>query len=147
MFVLEGLKSKNARQRAECLDELGYLIEEYGLSVCQPTQQIALKDIARYISDRDNNVRSAALNCIVKAYFYAGDRIYKLIGHLTDKDLSMLDERIKRTKRPQKKNQDSNQLNKSPGEIISQQAVLNDDLLPLNHNDDEMLPPEDIQEK
>lgn len=147
MFVLEGLKSKNARQRAECLDELGYLIEEYGLSVCQPTQQIALKDIARYISDRDNNVRSAALNCIVKAYFYAGDRIYKLIGHLTDKDLSMLDERIKRTKRPQKKNQVSNQLNKSPGEIISQQAVLNDDLLPLNHNDDEMLPPEDIQEK
>lgn len=147
MFLLEGLKSKNARQRAECLDELGYLIEEYGLSVCQPTQQIALKDIARYISDRDNNVRSAALNCIVKAYFYAGDRIYKLIGQLTDKDLSMLDERIKRTKRPQKKSQDSNHLNKSPGENMPQQTVINDDLLPLNHNDDEILPSDDIQQR
>ena len=102
VFVLEGLKSKNARQRTECLDELGYLIENYGLSVCQPSQPTALKEIARHISDRDNSVRNAALNCVVQAYFLAGDRIYKLIGHLNDKDLSMLDERIKRAKRPKK---------------------------------------------
>lgn len=99
---MEGLKSKNARQRTECLDELGYLIETYGLSVCQPTQQAALKEIARHISDRDNSVRSAALNCVVQAYFLAGDRVYKLIGQLSEKDLSMLDERIKRAKKTKK---------------------------------------------
>lgn len=96
-YLMEALKSKNARQRTECLDELGYLIETYSLTVCQPTQQHALKEIARQIGDRDNSVRSAALNCIVKAHELAGDKIYKMIGNLNEKDLSMLDERIKRS--------------------------------------------------
>lgn len=99
VFVMDALKSKNARQRAECLDELGYLIETYGLSVCQPTQQAALKEIAKHISDRDNSVRNAALNTVVQAYFLAGEKVYKLIGQLSEKDLSMLDERIKRSKK------------------------------------------------
>ncbi|XP_030375807.1 protein mini spindles isoform X2 [Scaptodrosophila lebanonensis] len=101
-YVMEGLKSKNARQRTECLDELTFLIESYGLGICQPSQQVALKEIARQISDRDNSVRNAALNCIVQAYFLAGDKIYKLIGQLNEKDLSMLDERIKRAKKTKK---------------------------------------------
>uniref|UniRef100_A0A182N2B8 transketolase n=1 Tax=Anopheles dirus TaxID=7168 RepID=A0A182N2B8_9DIPT len=99
VFIMNALKSKNARQRAECLDELGYLIETYGLTVCQPSQPVALKEIARHISDRDNAVRNAALNAVVQAYFLAGEKIYKLIGRLSDKDLSMLDERIKRSKK------------------------------------------------
>uniref|UniRef100_A0A182QHS5 TOG domain-containing protein n=1 Tax=Anopheles farauti TaxID=69004 RepID=A0A182QHS5_9DIPT len=99
VFIMDALKSKNARQRAECLDELGYLIETYGLTVCQPSQPVALKEIARHISDRDNAVRNAALNAVVQAYFLAGEKIYKLIGQLSDKDLSMLDERIKRSKK------------------------------------------------
>ncbi|XP_035894344.1 protein mini spindles isoform X2 [Anopheles stephensi] len=99
VFIMDALKSKNARQRAECLDELGYLIETYGLTVCQPSQPVALKEIARHISDRDNAVRNAALNAVVQAYFLTGEKIYKLIGQLSDKDLSMLDERIKRSKK------------------------------------------------
>lgn len=101
-FLMDALKSKNARQRTECLDELGYLIETYNLAACQPTPQAALKEIAKQISDRDNSVRSAALNCIVKAYELAGERIYKMIGQLSEKDLSMLDERIKRSKKSPK---------------------------------------------
>lgn len=100
--LMEGLKSKNARQRTECLDELGYLIEMYEMSVCQPTPQTALKEIARHISDRDNSVRSAALNCIVQAYFLVDEKIYKMIGQLSEKELSMLDERIKRAKKNRK---------------------------------------------
>lgn len=99
---MEGLKSKNARQRTECLDELGFLIETYGINVCQPSPQVALKEIARHISDRDNSVRNAALNCVVQAYFLVGDKMYKLIGNLNEKDLSMLDERIKRAKKTRK---------------------------------------------
>jgi cytoskeleton-associated protein 5 len=102
-YVMEALKSKNARQRTECLDELGYLIETYSLTVCQPSPQSALKEIAKHISDRDNSVRNAALNCVVQAYFLTGEKIYKLIGQISEKDLSMLDERIKRSKRTVKK--------------------------------------------
>ena len=95
-YLMDGLKSKNARQRTECLDELGYLIETYGTSVCQAS---ALKEIAKQISDRDNSVRSAALNAIVKAHELLGEKTYKMIGQLNEKDLSMLDERIKRSKK------------------------------------------------
>ncbi|KAM7363198.1 msps cytoskeleton-associated protein 5 isoform 2-T4 [Cochliomyia hominivorax] len=125
VYVMEGLKSKNARQRTECLDELGYLIENYGLTVCQPSQQVALKEIARHISDRDNSVRNAALNCIVQAYFLTGDKIYKLIGQMNDKDLSMLDERIKRAKKPQRKPAENNNNTsaKSSGQILQQDSI------------------------
>ncbi|XP_026670191.1 protein mini spindles isoform X2 [Ceratina calcarata] len=95
-YVMEGLKSKNARQRTECLDQLGSLIENYGLSVCQPYASVALKEIAKQIADRDNSVRNAALNCIVQAYFLQGEKVYKLIGQISEKDQSLLNERIKR---------------------------------------------------
>ncbi|XP_071559595.1 protein mini spindles-like isoform X2 [Temnothorax nylanderi] len=95
-YVMEGLKSKNARQRTECLDQLGSLIENYGVSVCQPNPSVALKEIAKQIADRDNSVRNAALNCIVQAYFLQGERVFKLIGQISEKDRSLLDERIKR---------------------------------------------------
>lgn len=95
-YVMEGLKSKNARQRTECLEQLGWLIESYGISVCQPTPAAALKEIARQISDRDNSVRNAALNCVVAAYFLEGDKVLKMVGQISDKDMSLLEERIKR---------------------------------------------------
>nr|CAB55772.1 microtubule associated protein [Drosophila melanogaster] len=98
-YVMEGLKSKNARQRTECLDELTFLIESYGMNICP---QSAMREIARQISDRDNSVRNAALNCIVQVFFLSGEKTYKMIGHLNEKDLSMLDERIKRAKKTKK---------------------------------------------
>ncbi|KPU75563.1 uncharacterized protein Dana_GF11924, isoform G [Drosophila ananassae] len=98
-YVMEGLKSKNARQRTECLDELTFLIESYGMNICPPA---AVREIARQISDRDNSVRSAALNCVVQIFFLAGEKTYKMIGQLNEKDLSMLDERIKRAKKTKK---------------------------------------------
>ncbi|XP_015926242.1 cytoskeleton-associated protein 5 [Parasteatoda tepidariorum] len=96
-YIMQGLSSKNARQRAECLEELGSMIELYGLGVCQPSPAVALKEIARQISDRDNSVRNAALNCVVQAYFIDGEKVYKYVGQLSDKDLSLLEERIKRS--------------------------------------------------
>ncbi|XP_041367175.1 cytoskeleton-associated protein 5-like isoform X2 [Gigantopelta aegis] len=96
-FFIDGLKSKNSKQRAECLDELGFLIELYGITICQPSPAQALKIIAQQIGDRDNSVRNAALNTIVTAYLILGESTYKYIGTLNDKEQSLLDERIKRS--------------------------------------------------
>ncbi|XP_072518967.1 cytoskeleton-associated protein 5 isoform X2 [Salminus brasiliensis] len=96
-FLMEGTKSKNSKQRSECLEELGCLIENYGMNVCQPTPAKALKDIAVHIGDRDTTVRNAALNTVVAAYNVCGDQVFKLIGNLSEKDMSMLEERIKRS--------------------------------------------------
>lgn len=139
-YLMEALKSKNARQRTECLDELGYLIETYNLSVCQPTPQHALKEIARQISDRDNSVRSAALNCIVKAHELAGERIYKMIGNLNEKDLSMLDERIKRSKKNPKPAMETKP-SPSSVEIINVPIERDDD--PRDMSGEEELPSEE----
>lgn len=95
--IMNGLASKNARQRAECLEELGYLIGLHGPSVCQPSPAVALKEIARQISDRDNSVRNAALNCVVQVYLTEGEKVHKYVGPLSDKDSSLLEERIKRS--------------------------------------------------
>merc|ERR1719266_1733857 len=52
--------------------------------------------MAKQIGDRDNSVRNAALNAITETYFQEGEKLYKLIGNLPDKDMAMLEERIKR---------------------------------------------------
>ncbi|XP_048112966.1 cytoskeleton-associated protein 5 isoform X1 [Alosa alosa] len=96
-FLMEGTKSKNSKQRCECLEELGCLIEGFGMNVCQPTPAKCLKDIAVHIGDRDTTVRNAALNTVVVVYNVCGDQVFKLIGNLSEKDLSMLEERIKRS--------------------------------------------------
>ncbi|XP_052066786.1 cytoskeleton-associated protein 5-like [Mytilus californianus] len=94
-YLIDGLKSKNSKQRMECLEELGSLIESHGINICQPTPAQALKTIAGNIGDKDNGVRNAALNTTVVAYMILQDKLFKYIS-LKEKDQSMLDERIKR---------------------------------------------------
>lgn len=66
----------------ECLEHMCVLMENFGLTVCQPTPAAALKEIAKQISDRDNSVRTAALNCIVTAYFIDGEKVLKMVGQV-----------------------------------------------------------------
>lgn len=94
-FLIQGLQSKNARQRTECLEELGMMIEAIGLNAFNPS--VTIKEIAKQISDRDNGVRSAALNTITIAYQIVGEQVYKLTGKLPEKEMSYLEERIKRS--------------------------------------------------
>ena len=52
--------------------------------------------MAKQIADRDTSVRNAALNTLTETYFQEGDKFYKMIGNLPEKDMAMLEERIKR---------------------------------------------------
>ena len=58
----------------------GTLIEIYGITVCQPSPAQALKLVAGQIGQRDNSVRSAALNTCVVAYSILGETMYKYVG-------------------------------------------------------------------
>ncbi|KAK4473779.1 hypothetical protein MN116_003117 [Schistosoma mekongi] len=95
-FLTNGTKAKTNRTRQECLDEMGSLIDRFGLSVCQPSIPVAIKIIAQQIGDRDSGVRLAALNALLSAYAVIGEQIWKIIGDIPEKDRSMLEERIKR---------------------------------------------------
>lgn len=50
------------------------------MSVCAAS---SLKEIAKQIGDRDNSVRTAALNCIVQAYFLEGEKVFRQIGQVS----------------------------------------------------------------
>jgi hypothetical protein len=99
VFIMNGLSSKNSRQRATCIEELGYLIKAYGMGICQPSPVQACREISKQIGDKDSGVRNAALNCIVEVYQFEDDRVFKLIGNLNDKDMEMLEKRLKRVVR------------------------------------------------
>ena len=81
-------------------------------------------------------MRNAALNTIVKAWDIAGEKIYKLIGQLSEKDLSMLDERIKRFKRtpkplPVENTRAQQQQEMSPEEEEYEDDVTEEDVAPV----------------
>lgn len=67
----------------ECLEHLATMIEDYGTSICQPSVGAACKEIAKSIGDRDNSVRTAALNCFVAAFFLHGDALFKFVGNVS----------------------------------------------------------------
>jgi len=68
--------------RTECLEHLATMIEDYGTSICQPSVGAACKEIAKSIGDRDNSVRTAALNCFVAAFFLHGEALFKFVGNV-----------------------------------------------------------------
>lgn len=94
-FFMEGLKHKNSRTRSECLEELAKLLSRNGLSVVQPSRH--LPTIGSLISDRDSQVRNAALNVLVQANQLMGPAaLQKHLLGLSAKDIDLLDERLKR---------------------------------------------------
>ncbi|KAJ9059676.1 hypothetical protein DSO57_1038958 [Entomophthora muscae] len=97
-FLLEhGLRAKNARTRTEALDELGGLIQRQGMSITASPAK-AFPAVATLIADRDAGVRNAAIAAILQAYILVGEKVYKYLGPLSDKDRGYLEERFKRTK-------------------------------------------------
>ncbi|KAI8882635.1 ARM repeat-containing protein [Backusella circina FSU 941] len=88
--------SKNAKTRAECLEEIGSLIQRNGISVMLPNKALPL--IAVHIGDRDAGVRNAALNGVAQTYILIGDAVMKHMTRLGEKEKGMLEERLKRTK-------------------------------------------------
>ncbi|KAG5893374.1 hypothetical protein JTB14_000138 [Gonioctena quinquepunctata] len=168
-YVMEGLKSKNARQRAECLEVMAGIIEDYGITICMPTPAACLKEVAKQISDRDNSVRNAALNCCVQAYNIVGEKVYRLVGNISDKDMSLLEERIKRASRktfapPVKPEMNSTVVmtaispqkeNTPPNRSLEEKTLVNNNITDHFDQDDEVeeeslppvtLPPQIIQE-
>lgn len=93
-WLLESVaSSKNAKARAECLEEVGGLIQQKGVEIMLPNKALPL--IAVHIGDRDAGVRNAALSAIAQAYILIGDTVMKYMTKLGDKEKSMLEERLK----------------------------------------------------
>lgn len=121
LMVLQGLSSKNARSKVECLDELTSLIQEFGMGIAQPRD---IRALAKFVNSPDNNVRTSAVNTIGEAFKSTGDKLWNLIGEVPDKVKDLLEQRFKTitgsvlgtTQKPKKKDEEgSSKLNTPRG--------------------------------
>ncbi|OAF69892.1 Cytoskeleton-associated protein 5 [Intoshia linei] len=98
-FVLEAVNTRNSRQRIECLELINWLLSNFpdmippSNSECPP-----IKLIASQLSDRDNNVRNAAIKSLISVYKSYGNVLFKMIGHLSKNAMDLLNDRLKRVK-------------------------------------------------
>ncbi|XP_033919680.1 cytoskeleton-associated protein 5-like [Melopsittacus undulatus] len=88
-FLMEGIKSSNTKQKEGCLVEMGYLLETYGLDVCEPSPRKALKRIAAFLGDKHSAIHKAALNIMVTACKTHGEALLKIIGDLPKEHMRM----------------------------------------------------------
>ncbi|EIW85215.1 microtubule associated protein [Coniophora puteana RWD-64-598 SS2] len=99
MLLEHGLKSKVAKTRQGTLDELGLLLKRNGMAACnQPSK--AFPQIAAAIADKDSAVRKSALTTISEAYTLVGEKVWSLVGRLSPKDKTQLEERLRRVAGP-----------------------------------------------
>ncbi|KAI5657025.1 hypothetical protein M9H77_25818 [Catharanthus roseus] len=92
-YILEGLRSRNNRTRIECVDLVGYLLDNHGSEI--GGQLKSLQIVASLTAERDGEIRKAALNTLATGYKILGDDIWRYVGKLSEAQRSMLDDRFK----------------------------------------------------
>ncbi|CAA7389138.1 unnamed protein product [Spirodela intermedia] len=92
-YAAEGLRSKNNRTRIECVELVGFLIDHHGTEVSGQFKSLQL--VAALTSERDGEIRKAALNTLTTAYKILGEDIWRYVGKLSDAQKSMMDDRFK----------------------------------------------------
>ncbi|EGN92471.1 hypothetical protein SERLA73DRAFT_172906 [Serpula lacrymans var. lacrymans S7.3] len=98
LLLEHGLKSKVAKTRQGTLDELGSLLKRFGMGACQPSK--AFPVIATMIADKDSQVRRSALSALGEGYSLVGEKVWSLVGPLSPKDKTQLEERLRRVAGP-----------------------------------------------
>ncbi|KAJ7709939.1 armadillo-type protein [Mycena rosella] len=93
-----GLKSKVAKTRQGALDEMGGVLKKSGMGACEPSKAFPI--IAGMISDKDLQVRKSALGALGEGYALVGEKVWSLVGPLSPKDKTQLEERLRRVAGP-----------------------------------------------
>ncbi|KAK1667480.1 hypothetical protein QYE76_055639 [Lolium multiflorum] len=81
-YILEGLRSKNNRTRIECVDIIGYFMDNNGTEVGGLLKN--LPSVAALTAERDGEIRKAALNTLATAYKNLGDDVWRFVGKRSD---------------------------------------------------------------
>ncbi|KAI9446224.1 armadillo-type protein [Lactarius indigo] len=105
-----GLKSKVAKTRQLSLDEMGGILKRSGMGACHPAKDCPV--IASMISDKDPNVRKSALSALSEVYLFEGEKVWSLVGPMSPKDKTQLEERLRRVAGPS-----------SPDKSVKQEAL------------------------
>lgn len=92
-FLLDGLRARSPKSRAEALTEMSLLVSRNGLMVVQASKHIP--QIAGAISDRDSRVRNLTLNLLAQLHDLLGDAMSKHLSGISASDMDSLQERLR----------------------------------------------------
>ncbi|KAG2157068.1 armadillo-type protein [Suillus clintonianus] len=99
LLLEHGMKSKVAKTRQGALDEISSLLKRNGMSACnQPSK--AFPVLGSMIADKDSAVRKSALSALSEVYSLIGEKVWSLVGSLSPKDKTQLEERLRRVAGP-----------------------------------------------
>ncbi|KAF8163272.1 microtubule associated protein [Crassisporium funariophilum] len=98
LLLDHGLKAKVAKTRQGALDEMSAILKKSGMGACEPSK--AFPSIASMLSDKDPQVRKSALGTLSEAYSLVGEKVWSLVGSLSPKDKTQLEERLRRVPGP-----------------------------------------------
>ncbi|CAL5437031.1 unnamed protein product [Camellia sinensis] len=88
-YFKEDLRSRNNRTRIECVDLVGFVIDNHGAEIVGQLKSLQL--VASLTAERDGEIRKAALNTLATGYKIFGDDIWRYVGKLTKDQRSVLD--------------------------------------------------------
>ncbi|KAI0046098.1 ARM repeat-containing protein [Auriscalpium vulgare] len=119
-----GLKHKVAKTRQLTLDELAIILKRSGMGAFDPPK--ACPAIASMIADKDPSVRKSALSALSEVYVMVGEKIWSLVGTLSSKDKTQLEERLRRVAGPSSpdKNEVNNTAPLQPAQVSRLQSGL-----------------------
>ncbi|KIM49151.1 hypothetical protein M413DRAFT_438317 [Hebeloma cylindrosporum] len=103
LLLDHGLKAKVAKTRQGTLDELSAILKKSGMGACEPAK--AFPQIASLLSDKDPQVRKSTLGTLSEAYTLVGEKVWALVGTLSAKDKTQLEERLRRVPGPSSQGQ------------------------------------------
>ncbi|KAL4067594.1 microtubule associated protein [Scleroderma citrinum] len=116
LLLEHGLKSKVAKTRQGALDGLANLLKRNGMGACsQPTK--AFPTIGSMLADKDSGVRKSTLAVLSEAYILVGEKVWSLVGPLSPKDKTQLEERLRRVAGPSSPAKSEHQVSAPPAQV------------------------------
>lgn len=114
-YIFSGVDSKLVKLRLECLTFFNNIIQTENVFISElPNCAKISSDMAKLLTEKDNAVRSQAINFFIMFYEQVGQKVFEFIGTLGPKETSILNEKFKRSQINQSKSLDgSNNLNKT----------------------------------
>ncbi|GMH34822.1 hypothetical protein BSKO_02683 [Bryopsis sp. KO-2023] len=100
-YLVKGLESKNNKTKVECAQTIGDIIDSEGMAVIERNTIAHPLDDCRRPLRRTEKIdkffmkEQAAFKTVEAIYDFEGDRIWELLGTLTDQQRNLIEKRIK----------------------------------------------------
>ncbi|GJP36902.1 hypothetical protein CLOM_g21364 [Closterium sp. NIES-68] len=92
--LVEGLRSKNNRTRIECVEHMEAMVERHGIEI-MGNSRVPLVSVAALTTERDTELRKAALSMLASVYVLLGEDIWRLLGKLTEAQKGLIEDKLK----------------------------------------------------